>query len=308
MRPRLLDAPEDVVVTLAERLGSPVVRERSALEGFSQSVASWLLLQDGREIFAKAAPAYPAWGADPIRNGVVLADVTGDLGPRLLCAWEGDGWVVAVYEVLEGEALTRWERSDLPHLQAAVATLARCGTGRSVPGTEPFSEAIGPRIGAWQSLAVGTRSGRVSHLARVERWPGPETTTLAELEEGWHDALRGDALLHGDLRCDNFVREAGGRLRVVDWTHRWTGPGWVDLITLGPDLGRSGLDPQEVLTSSVWAGAPSGAVDVLLAGLAGYWFDAGHRPDLPHAPGLRPLQRAQGRAALEWLQRRLEER
>lgn len=53
--------------------------------------------------------------------------------------------------------------------------------------------------------------------------------------------------------------------------------------------------------ATVWRDAPRGAVDCLLAALAGYWFNACHRSPLPHAPGLRELQRDQGLAALRWL-------
>ena len=108
-----------------------------------------------------------------------------------------------------------------------------------------------------------------------------------------------------DLRRDNLIAGSDGRPRIVDWTHRWTAPGWADLVLLGPDLARDGLAPESGLASSVWAAAPAGDVDVMLAGLIGYWFNAGHRPALSHAPGLRELQRAQGRAAAAWLARRL---
>lgn len=75
---------------------------------------------------------------------------------------------------------------------------------------------------------------------------GLDVPQLAGLEDRWFDVLAaGTALQHGDLRADNVVREPGGRLRLVDWTHRWTVPGWADLVRLGPDLlANGGHDPQ----------------------------------------------------------------
>ncbi|GEA86524.1 hypothetical protein [Cellulomonas cellasea] len=132
---------------------------------------------------------------------------------------------------------------------------------------------------------------------------------LAGLESRWLTTLGpGSALHHGDLRRDNVLREPGGRLRVVDWTHLWTSPGWLDLVRLGADVAACGHDPERLLRRSCWADAPGDAVDVVLAGLAGRAWREGHLPELPGVPGLRRMQREQGLHGLRWLEARLAAR
>jgi len=115
----------------------------------------------------------------------------------------------------------------------------------------------------------------------------------------------GGALHHGDLRRDNFVRLRDGRLSIVDWTHLWHAPGWMDLVRLLPDLAACGHDPQRLLARSCWADAPTDGVDVALAGLAGRAWREGHLPEVPELPGLRRMQREQGLHLLKWLGSRL---
>ena len=129
---------------------------------------------------------------------------------------------------------------------------------------------------------------------------------LANLEEEWFEVLGpGDAMQHGDLRRDNVVRCAPNeqqRLWVVDWTHIWTGPGWMDLVRLAPDMADCGFDPEILLRGSCWADADPHEVNVALAGLAGRAWRDGHLHDLPI---LRQMQRQQAVQTLLWLGSRL---
>jgi Ser/Thr protein kinase RdoA (MazF antagonist) len=117
--------------------------------------------------------------------------------------------------------------------------------------------------------------------------------------------LTGNALLHGDLRTDNFIATTNGQLYLVDWTNLISGPAWIDLATLLPELARSGLDAMDVWRRSPWADTPPHHLDVMLAAMAGYWYNAGARPPIPHAPGLRTLQQVQAKSALKLLEQRL---
>ena len=63
------------------------------------------------------------------------------------------------------------------------------------------------------------------------------------------------SLQHGDIRRDNVMREPSGRLRLVDWTHRWIAPGWADWVRLVPDIATDGFDAETVFQQSAWAHA-----------------------------------------------------
>ncbi|WP_143133920.1 aminoglycoside phosphotransferase [Actinoplanes philippinensis] len=320
-RPRLLDAPAEVVAALGAALGSAVAREVPAAAGFTPAVASVVALADGREVFVKASD-------DPglhegLRNAVDCDAALTDrsLAPPVLASLACGAWRVVAWARLPGGHVGRWSSRDVPAVLDLAARLAAATRPCRVPGTVPFPHAFAGRIGTFQALVSGGRPGpEVDHLAGTPVWSGLDPVRLAALEAGWpllaegghrrhghlhHGHLHHGHLHHGDVRRDNLIRGTDGRLRLLDWTHRWTAPGWADLVLLMPDLIRDGLDPEPILAASVWAGAPAHEVNVLLTGLLGYWFNAGHRPDLPHAPGLRALQRAQGSACASWLATRL---
>lgn len=282
-------------------LGSPIRTEWPASAGFTWSIASIVAGHGGQRLFVKAAPSGD--GA-AVEAGAVLADVVGDLGPRLAGFAAVGDWRVAAYEVIDGETVTRWTADDdlLAVLRRMRDVLDPC----PVSGTSPYAEAFVPLLGTWQALNGGGDGPPVDHVRGRPLPVDVPIAVLADLESRWSAALAADtALHHGDLRRDNVIRQPDGRLRVVDWTHMWTAPGWTDLVRLGPDLAACGLDPEDLLRRSPWGDAPAADVDVALAGLAGRAWREGLLPDLPHLPGLRPMQQEQALHLLRWLAARL---
>ncbi|BCJ39355.1 hypothetical protein GCM10010168_63970 [Actinoplanes ianthinogenes] len=324
-RPRLAAAPESVRAAVSDLLGAPIGTERPAPAGFTRSIAS-VVEGGGSRLFVKAAPIGDGSGA-AVAAGAALADVVGDLGPRLVGFRTVDDWQVAAYEVVEGETVTRWTEADLTRLLPVVARMRDIMDPCPIGGTSPYAEAFLPLLGTWQALArSGTSPARndnspvqddnsaartsdspvpVDHLRGLSLPADVPVGWLAELESRWPDVLAdGTALHHGDLRRDNVIREPGGRLRIVDWTHLWTAPGWLDLVRLAPDLAACGHDPETLLRRSAWRDAPDDGVNVALAGLAGRAWREGLLPEVPGLPGLRHMQREQGLHLLRWLSRR----
>jgi hypothetical protein len=277
-----MDAPEGVVAALGGALGSGVARETATPTGYTPAVASILTLADGRSVFVKASD-------DPglhegLRNAVDCDRALTDrsLAPPVLAALTAGEWRIVAWECLPGGHVRRWSWRDVPAVLDLASRLAADTRPCRVPETEPFAHAFRDRIGTLQALAGGDVF-EIGHLDGTPLWSGLGPERLAALEADWPALAGGDHLHHGDVRRDNLAYGADGRLRLLDWTHRWTAPGWADLVLLMPDLIRDGLDAETILAASVWADAPAHEVNVLLAGLTGYWFNAGHRPDLPHA-------------------------
>ncbi|GAA1653620.1 phosphotransferase [Actinoplanes couchii] len=297
-RPRLADAPVDVRAAVADLLGGPIVSERPADAGFTPAIAS--VVND--TLFVKAGPVGEGLG-EAVQAGVVLAPAAGALAPRLVGSAVLGSWRMAAYEVVEGETVTRWEAADLPHVLRAVARLRDRAAPCRVPGVTPYTQSFLPLLGTWQALAGRTGGIAVDHLRGLTLPVDLPLELLADLESRWIDALApGTALHHGDLRRDNVIREPDGSLRIVDWTHLWTAPGWLDLVRLAPDLAACGHDPERVLRSSCWSDAPADAVNVALAGLAGRAWREWHLSGLPR---LRQMQQEQGTHTLRWLAARL---
>ena len=307
MRPRLSEASAAVRAVVEEVLGESVRLERPAAAGFTPAIASTVTGASGRSVFVKAAPTGAGLG-EAVRTGVALAPLIGDVAPRLLAAGEPEGWVVAVYERVPGDAVGEWDEPAVAAMVDVLAVIRERLAGPSLPGASRYADAFAPMLGAWRSLArrPGGDPSTVAHLHGIGLPVPIAVELLADLEEEWFEALGpGEAMQHGDLRRDNVIRHtANGRQRlwVVDWTHVWTGPGWLDLVRLAPDMAESGHDPEAVLRRSCWADADPHAVNVALAGLAGRAWRDGHLPDLPD---LRRMQRQQAVQTLHWLGRRL---
>lgn len=307
MRPRLRDAPAEVRAAVRDVLGEPVRLEQPATAGFTPAIASTVTGVSGRSVFVKAAANEGGLGS-LIRTGVQLAPLIGDLAPRLLAASEPEGWVVAVYEHVPGGAVEEWDEPTRRAMIDLLAVIRERLSGPPLPGAIRYADAFASMLGAWRSLArrPGGDPSTVAHLHAVQLPVPIPVELLADLEEEWFEVLGpGEEMQHGDLRRDNIIRSAtngGQRLWVVDWTHVWTGPGWMDLVRLAPDIADSGFNPEELLRRSCWADADPHALNVALAGLAGRaWRDC-HLPDLPT---LRSMQRRQAVQTLRWLGSRL---
>jgi hypothetical protein len=289
-------------------LKDEIILEQPAAAGFTMSVASTMHLAQGGKVFVKAGEVEGAAG-DAVTTGAELAPILGDLGPELVDHRVVDGWSVAIYDHIPGTAIEHWDDGAVRAMQQLSRRLRDRLDPAPVDRTVPYARAFSPHLGCWRALEDPGHADRssVRHVADLGLPYGLDVARLAELEADWLRQLEwGSALQHGDLRADNVVREPRGRLWLVDWTHRWTAPGWADLVRLAPDLmAHGGHDPDAFLGGSAWSDAPSHGVDVMLAGLAGRAWRDGHLPELPTFPGLRRMQREQADATLCWLARRL---
>ena len=122
-RPRLSEAPVAVRDSVAELLGTAVLTEQPAQGGFTPSIASVVVGRAGVRLFVKAAPVGAGLG-EAIEAGVVLAGVVGDIGPRLVGSVSVGDWRVAVFEVIEGVTVERWQPDD----SACCRRSIMCGT------------------------------------------------------------------------------------------------------------------------------------------------------------------------------------
>jgi len=325
-RPLLGDAPTEVREAVEDLLGSPVAGEQPAAGGFTASIASTVTGAHGSRLFIKAAPIGDGTG-EAVAAGITLAKAAGDLGASLVGSASVGAWRIAAYEVLQGEAVQHWTAEDIPRLLHLVERLREHTVPCPPLPTTPYADAFTPLLGTWAALLSASRGERapgkpdteqaapgggpavapaVEHLTHRRLPVDVPLEQLADLESKWLETLSpGEALHHGDLRRDNVIREPSGRLRIVDWTHLWTAPAWLDLVRLLPDLAASGHDPQTLLGASCYAQAPPADVNVALAGWAGRAWREGHLPEVTNLPGLRSMQREQGLHTLRWLQERL---
>jgi aminoglycoside phosphotransferase len=301
-------APARLRAAVAAALGAPVVEARTQSAGFSPGVAARLRLADGRRAFVKAVSG----AANPDSPGIhrseaaVAAALPPDVpAPRLLATFDQDGWVALLFEDIEGATPAQpWDRAELDRVLAAVAELARLLTPTPVDAL-PAGEALGDGFRGWRRLAADHAAGRDS-LADLDPWARRYLTDLAALEERWPAAAAGETLAHADLRADNMLLTADGRVVFVDWPWACVAAPWFDLVLLLPSVRMQGGPPPAELFDRhpVAAGADPAAVGAVLAAFTGMLVERSRRPAPPGLPTLRPFQAAQGRAALDWLRER----
>ncbi|MCM0678351.1 phosphotransferase, partial [Micromonospora phytophila] len=118
-------------------------------------------------------------------------------------------------------------------------------------------------------------------------------------------AATATGLIHGDLRVDNVLVDAGGDAWFCDWTWACHGPAWFDLAGLLLTAYAGGLDADRLFAGHpVAAGAPPDALDATLAALAGYFLTTAASAPPTASPHLPAHQRWSGEQALDWLAHR----
>lgn len=302
------DVPAGLRRRAEELLGAPVVEAVTQAGGFSPGVAARLRLADGRRAFVKAVSA----AANPDSPGIhrseagVAALLPARVpAPRLLGSLERDGWVVLLFEDVDGRMPAQpWHPAELDRVLAAVADLAAQLTPSPVP-VPTVREKFAHVFREWQRIAADHHAG-ADDLAGLDPWAVRHLDALAALETGWADAAAGYTLAHGDLRADNLLLTGDGRVYVVDWPWACRAAPWYDLLVLLPSVGmQGGPPPAEVFDRHPAArGADPAAVTATLAAFTGFLLGHARRPAPPGLPTLRAFQAAQGRVALDWLRTR----
>lgn len=301
------DVPAAQRARVEDALGSRIVEAVTQAGGFSPGAAARLRLADGRRAFAKAVsaaqnPDSPDFHRREARIAAALpAEVP---APRLLAAFDEDGWVVLVFEDVDGTPPAQpWRREELRRVVAALADMARILD--PAPIYAPSIVETGRRIfGGWQRLAAARDAG-TDDLAGLDPWAVRHLDRLARAEADWPAATVGTALVHGDVRADNLLLTAD-RVVVVDWPSACIAAPWFDLVQMTPSVWmHSGPElSREITEHPLVRDSDPAAVTVLLTALTGFFLQQGRQSAPAGLPTLRAFQLAQGDAALAWLRER----
>ncbi|WP_337006062.1 MULTISPECIES: hypothetical protein [unclassified Microbacterium] len=129
---------------------------------------------------------------------------------------------------------------------------------------------------------------------------------MVGIEQDFAEAVRGDRIVHDDVRADNILIRDGWA-HLLDWPHARRGAAWIDLPFLLPSIEASGGPRcEDAWTVFEEHGAPAQETLLPVASLfASYLWHAQAQPEIPQLPGLRSFQRAQAIPALRWVSRML---
>lgn len=179
--------PAPVRAAVTSRIG-PVAGAHDVPDGLNCQFAA-VLDTAGSPVFAKGVRDGGDEGGQDWE--AALAPYVLAIGPRLQARLVADGWDILLFDAVEGRHAELGPGSpDLPLL----ASLLAAGAALPAPATP---------LPAW-----------------ADRWGAHATAN--ELA-----ALRGDALVHGDINPHN-VLVGPDRAWLVDWATASTGPGWAD--------------------------------------------------------------------------------
>jgi Phosphotransferase enzyme family len=298
------DVPAGVREGVEKIVGGEVVEAVSQSGGFSPGSADRVRTADGRRAFVKAANAElnPHTPGLYRREAGVTEHLPDDVPATQLLGVHDDGdWIALVLADVEGRhPRTPWLHEEVVGVLATLEVLARRLTPCPIDELPSAVDEHRGGFAGWERL-------------RDDPWPGLPPVAAAHLDDlrglgaRGTEALRGDTLLHTDVRADNLLVRPDGGVVLVDWPWACRGCGWFDSLTLLINVELyGGHDVEDLLASSpVLARVSADDINGVLAGLCGYFYDAGRQPPPPGLPTVRQFQRDQGDAVLRWLARRL---
>ena len=296
------DLPGGVRSAIEDLLGSPVVAAVSQPGGFSPGTADRVRTAAGTRAFVKAVST--AQNPRSVELHRREAGITARLpaeaaAPRLLGSYDDGEWVALVLEDVPGRhPLTPWQADEVTAVLAVLRDLAVRLTPSPVTDVPPAAEVLGYDFGGWQRIAADPP-------AELDPWAAGQLDRLCTLADRGQAAIRGDTLVHADVRADNLLIGPDGRVTLVDWPWACLGAPWVDTVLLLVNVRLFGGQPVDRLLAEYVPGADPQDVTAVLAALAGFFLDDARRPDPPGLPTVRDFQRAQGVAVLGWVRERL---
>jgi Phosphotransferase enzyme family len=288
--------PPHVRALVEGHCGAAVVGAESQGGGFTSGFASVLTCADGTRHFVKAASvkAQAAFAESYRQEARTLAELpVGVPAPRLLWSYDDD-WVILGLQHVEGRLPRRpWRRDELDRCLDALEAM--------VPALTAPPPSLAPDSFETEFAEVPSMWDHVREV-RPDLAYADEAAALAAR---FGEVVAGDCVVHTDLRDDNLILGADGRVWVCDWSWPVRGAAWLDTLFLLVQPRGDGLDADSVLAErDLTRDVPPEHVDIVLALLAGYFFRQGDRPAPPTSPYLRQHQRWCAEATWGWLAER----
>jgi hypothetical protein len=293
--------PPQLRALVERRCGSPVVSAQSQGAGFTPGFASVLTCEDGSRHFVKAA----SWKAQRMfaeayreEARKLAALPAGAPAPRLLWTHDADDWMVLGIEYVEARQPGRpWRAEDLDRCLAMTAAMADALTPAPPDLALPtFAEEYAGWPALWERLRT-TAPDLAAFSARADE--------AAALAVRFPEVTAGSTVVHMDIRDDNLMLTADGRVLLCDWNFPVAGAPWLDTVVLMIGPRGDGHDVDALLAASpLLRDVDPESVDAVIALVTGYFLFSATQPVPPTSPYVRDAQRWQGEVCWDWLAER----
>ncbi len=283
-----MDRPGEATVARLTGLLGAVPTGFSAVSGGYTPAERWRFEAGGRRYFVKIG-ATDYTSAELRREFHAYAGLRGDFLPQLIATQDDPERPLMILEDLsDWHWPPPWTVAQIDAVLRGLEALH--ATRAEVP---PIAETGRFEPLGWQMVAADC--GPFLRLGLVSRdWLDHALPDLLAAESAC--VLEGDAVCHWDLRSDNICLR-DNRVKFVDWNGACLSNGRVDLGGWLPSLEmEGGPQPEAIL----------GHAPEIAAWMAGYFAGRAGLADVPGAPRVRWVQRAQLRPALRWAVRALE--
>lgn len=291
--------PPAVRAWAEDLLGDEIVEAVSQAGGFSPGTADIVSTAGGTRAFIKAAGLElnehtPGIHRDEARISAALP--ASRVLPRMIGTFDDGDWVALAFDVIDGSPpALPWSRPDIRAVLEACVALRAITPPEGLPGITEIVEGL---RSSWQRLLDS------ADPLPIELDP-TSVEAINRLSHGAH-SLKGDRLLHIDLRADNVLIRPDGSAVIVDWPWAARGAPWIDPVCLLFNVLL--FDPEypveDELRHPAFEGSTPGAIDGLLATLCGFFFAQSALPAQKGVETVRGFQRDQAVAILGWLRTR----
>jgi serine/threonine protein kinase len=285
-------------------LGASVVEAQTQAGGFSPGAAARVRLANGGTAFVKALSVnlHPtSVGLYRIEAATMPHLPKGLPVPRLLDVYDDGNWVALLYEEVDGRHPDLpWRPDELQRVAAALADMGAALQPSPWPAAPAFDEANRGFLEAWMALAASPPSHLEPRLRRHLDRVAAEVPDLAEV-------MRGDALLHNDIRSDNLLLTPDGGVVVIDWGGTCSGGAvWLDLMFFALTVNEEGGVDADLLIRdhTLTRDVPPRWVDAMVMAAAAIRWRQSRLPEDPALPGAREYQQRSAEAAMNWARRR----
>lgn len=297
--------PPRVRSHIEQRIGAGITDAESQTAGFTPGFASVLTDENGGRTFVKAAStkAQRVFAAAYQEEARKLAALP-EQAPAASLLWtsEVEDWVVLGIEYLDSRPPARpWTDTDLDATLDALEQIADLLTPPPDRlALAELSEDLADFPAMWPSLREAPQ-----YLPDLDPPFADHVTEAEALAAAYAEVVRGDTLVHTDVRDDNVLVRADGTVAFCDWNWPCRGAAWVDtvLALIGPR--GDGLDVEQILRQRrLTRDVPAESIDTVLALVTGYFLRQAQEPVPTSSPHIRDHQRWQGKVCWDWLAHR----
>lgn len=267
-------------------VGREPVAWRHAPGGYTPAERWVVTFDDGTTAFVKAGADVnldtAAWLRDEHR---IYGSVVAPFLPRVL-GWsdhEGADVVLLLEDLGDADWPPPWSPDRVDRVMATLDEIHRTPIPEDIPRLEDDRATFT----GWPAVAADP-GPFVALVGASDAWADRAVPVLVDAEAA--AILDGDDLLHLDVRSDNICF-AGDRTVFVDWNWACRGNGRLDVVSWLPSLAvEGGPRPIEVVDDE----------PELAALIAGFFASRAVQPEIPTAPRVRAVQKAQLSVALPW--------